>query len=109
MRPCPEWKAVRVVESWARTDGLVTIGPPQRGDSARLVAGRDAEFHRFLGPGADEPDPVACISVDGDVVGWVDYDAERSWLLDGEVNVGYNVFASNRGRGISPAGRPVAQ
>ena len=90
-----------MVGSWARTDGVVTISPPQRGDSARLVAGRDAEFHRFLGPGADEPDPVACVSVDGDVVGWVDHDAARSWLLDGEVNVGYNVFASHRGRGIA--------
>lgn len=89
------------MESWARTDGVVTISSPQQGDPARLVAGRDVEFHRFLGQGAGEPDPVACISVDGDVVGWVDHDAERSWLLDGEVNVGYNVFASHRGDGIA--------
>ena len=98
---------VQVVRSWA-DGGVVGVDrwggddqPAPAWDSARLVAGRDAEFHRFLGPGADEPDPVVCVSVDGDVVGWVDHDAERSWLLDGEVNVGYNVFASHRGRGIA--------
>ena len=88
-------------ESWERTDDVVTIRPPQQGDSERLVAGRDAEFHRFLGAGSDKADPVACIVVDGDVVGWVDHDAERSWLLPSEVNVGYNVFAAHRGCGIA--------
>ena len=85
------------------TDGVVTLRAPQPGDAAHLIDGRDEEFHRWLGPGAAEPDPVACIWVEDELVGWADYDhdADHDWLEPGEVNVGYFLFPAARGKGYA--------
>lgn len=83
------------------TDGAVTLRAPQSGDAELLVEGRDDEFFRWLGPGAEMPAPVACIWVDGQLVGWVDYDLDHDWLRPGQVNVGYYLFPAARGSGFA--------
>jgi RimJ/RimL family protein N-acetyltransferase len=88
------------------TDGVVTLRPPRPGDARLLVAGRDEEFFRWLGPGAETPSPAACVWVEDELVGWVDYDLEHEWLRPGEVNVGYYLFPAARGK--SYASRAVA-
>jgi len=99
---CPIWRRqTSTVLTRALSDGVAHIRAPDSGDAAILVAGRDEVFHRFMGEGDDNPSPVACVVVDGEIVGWVDYDVDRTWLLPGEVNVGYHVFEPHRGNGYA--------
>ncbi|HLX33115.1 MAG TPA: GNAT family N-acetyltransferase [Gaiellaceae bacterium] len=81
----------------------MTLRAPQPGDAERIVAARDEEFHRWLGPGSETPTPFACIQVEDELVGWVDYDRDpvHDWLGPGEVNVGYFLFPSARGKGYA--------
>jgi len=83
------------------TDGMVTIRPTARADVDVLVAGRDDESRRWLGEGSPDPRPTACIVVADEVVGWVDVDHHRTWLLPGEGNLGYQLFPEHRGRGYA--------
>lgn len=88
------------------TDGVVGIRAPGEDDLRTLSEGRDSEFYRWLAAEETAPPPAACVEVGGEVVGWVDYDTRRSWLEDGEVNIGYFILAPHRGRGYAaPATR----
>lgn len=84
-----------------QSDGVVTLRPPEDSDLAILIAGRDAEFDRWLGAEAEMEVPFACIVVADHVVGWIDWDVERSWLGPDEVNVGYYLFPDVRRHGYA--------
>jgi hypothetical protein len=86
------------------SDGGITIRPPGDGDHAALVGARDAEARRWLGEASEDWRPTGCIVVEGQVVGWVDYDADREWLRPDQVNVGYQIFPGHRGRGYATRG-----
>ncbi len=81
------------------TDGVITIRPPWPADSGPLVALRDDEFRRFLGPGSPTPHPTGCIEAAGQVLGWVDHDPEPVWLAPDETNIGYALAPEARGQG----------
>jgi RimJ/RimL family protein N-acetyltransferase len=86
---------------WVVGDGVVSIRAFTPEDEPALLASRDDEWDRWLGPGDEHPQPTACILVDDRVVGWVDSDRDHPALGPGETNVGYHVFAPHRGAGYA--------
>ena len=50
--------------AYPRTDGVVTLRRFVVDDRPAILDGRDAEWARWLGPGAPDPAPTAVIEVD---------------------------------------------
>jgi RimJ/RimL family protein N-acetyltransferase len=92
-----------MLDSVEAAGSKLSLRPPQSNDVAVIVASRDDESRKWLGPGSDSPSPAACIVVGDEVVGWADYDhdAEHDWLQAHEVNLGYCVFPQYRGNGYA--------
>jgi RimJ/RimL family protein N-acetyltransferase len=86
------------------TDGVVVLRQPTTADVPDFIDQHDDISKRFLGDGDMSILPKATIEVDGAVVGWVDHDAAREWLLPGELNMGYQVAAEHRGKGYASRG-----
>ncbi len=87
--------------AWVLEHGHVALRQFEPSDEITLLAGRDDEWRRWLGPGQDHPRPTACIVVDDEVVGWIDSDPDASQLTEGETNIGYCVFAAHRRKGYA--------
>ena len=85
----------------ALSDGTVTIRQLEPGDQDLLLSARDSEFERWLGAEAEMGEAMACIVVDQEVVGWIDFDVDRGWLEPGEVNLGYFLAPLARGHGYA--------
>ena len=75
--------------------------PDLHPQSRRALNGRDEESRRWLGPESDDPAPMGCIEVGETMVGWIDVDADQTWLQPGEGNVRYCIFPDHRGRGYA--------
>lgn len=66
------------------TEGSIDASTFRTADSPVIVAARDEDFHRWMGPGVPDPKFTACILAESQVVGWVDRAHDGVWLEAGK-------------------------
>lgn len=81
------------------TDDMIVLRASTPEDAVVLSANHDHASRRYLGD--PHPNPWACIIVDDEVTGWIDYDYGREWLAPTEANIGFMVFPDLRRRGYA--------